>query len=102
MKYKQLIDMGFKRVEIFSDDQVFLDEHGYECFWLEKTLYKKGNQHVYVEWEPTKGKMELITCHKEAKITSRREITADEMKTLVTIFAREGDLPEPMNYTMLA
>lgn len=101
LRYKELLDMGFERNDIFANDSVWMDQHGYPCFWLEKTLYEKRKERVYVEWEPTEGKIELLTCSKDKDITSRREITEDEMRMLIEVFERKFDLPEPTpSYTM--
>lgn len=94
MLYKELIDLGFERDETLSNDPVFYNHHGFECFWLEKILHKNKKESVYIHWHPENGKMELITCHNDADITSRREIMEDELKVLVEVFDRSGSLPK--------
>ena len=103
MRYQKLLDMGFKRNDIFANDPVFFKKHGYNCYWLEYRLYQKGpgkmctddcpEVYIFIEWDPTEDKFRLIT-HEKSDITSTKEITPEEMEVLVAISKRTGDIPK--------
>lgn len=100
--YNDLLKMGFKRNETLANDSMWFNQHGYHCFWLEKEIFKNKKEVIHIEWEPTEGKIELIATHDDRDIVSRREITEGEMRTLIDVFKRTGNIPEPVNYNMLA
>jgi hypothetical protein len=102
LMYNDLLKMGFKRNDILENDSMWFNQHGYRCFWLEKEIFRNKKEVIHIEWEPTKGKLELIATHDEKDIVSRREITEGEMRTLIDVFERSGNIPEPVNYNMLA
>jgi hypothetical protein len=102
LTYKKLLDRGFKRNDILSNDSGWFNQHGYPCFWLEREIFRNKKEVIHIEWEPTKGKLELIATHDEKDIVSRREITEDEMNVLIEVFERSGNIPEPVNYNMVA
>lgn len=102
LRYDSLLKMGFKRNDTLENDSVWFNKHGYHCFWLEKELFRNKKEVIHIEWEPTKGKLELIATHDNKDIVSRREITESEMKTLIDVFGRTGDIPEPVNYNVIA
>ena len=96
MNYRELLRLGFKRNDCLSDDSVYLDIHGFRCFWLE--MYFEKN--ICIEWSPIDGKIELITYKIKhlGNVKSRREINEGEMLDLVNIFSRCGDLDKTNNY----
>lgn len=100
MKYKDLLNLGFKRNDCLKGDTVWFDEYGYECFFLEKTLFKAKGFKVKLEWMPDDGKIELIEYRKH-NVISRREITGDELKTIIKVLEREGDI-ETRNINLFA
>lgn len=97
MRYKELLGMGFKRNDILANDSLFFNQHGFACFWLEYKLYQKGSGedpkvYIFIEWEPTENRFYLKT-HEKTDVTSNKEISFDEMKVLVSVNKRTGDLP---------
>lgn len=82
LPYKELLDLGFTRIDIFANDPVFFNQHGYECFWLEFIFFKKKKSMLYIHWYPETGKFELISSHK-SDILSRFDITEKEALTMV-------------------
>lgn len=105
MYYQELLDLGFERNDTLSNDDVFFRQHGYRCYWLEYTLFKLGKPgnekvHIIIEWFPWKNKFEMITYIK-SDVESRKEITKEEMETIVKVNKRSGDLPNDyVNYPM--
>lgn len=96
MLYKDLIDLGFKRDDCLQNDSIWFDQHGYECFFLEKEIFKN----TIIQWYPNNvDKLELIVyCKKNINVLSRREITVEEMMVLIKVMGREGDLPKPTHH----
>lgn len=90
MNYKQLLDLGFVRNDTLRDDKVYFDQHGFECFWLEYILYNNGVT-MLIMWYPLNSKFVFLTYYKGTE-TGRREITSDEMMTLINVFNRQGDI----------
>ena len=98
LPYKALLDLGFKRNECLSSDEVWFNEFGYNCFYLEKYLQKDIN----LQWFPDTGKIEMIRYKsfdpkdgEPIDILDRREITWEEMESFIKVFEREGDIKKP-------
>ena len=69
IKYKDVIDLGFKRTD--AVDKVWFDTYGYEYFYLEKTLLKckKGIKIVAI-WEPEDEDVRIVKTDRDGNILS--------------------------------
>jgi hypothetical protein len=59
IKYSEIIDRGFKRLD-FGGDSVFFDEHGYEWFICEKLLQKLDKGKIVANWCPETKTIEVM------------------------------------------
>jgi hypothetical protein len=59
IKYKEVLDRGFKRLELGSDN-VFFNEHGYEWFVAEKVIQKLNKGKLVATWCPETKTIELM------------------------------------------
>lgn len=74
IKYKEAIDLGFKRVD--GRDTVFENTYGYEYFFLEKYLLKaKKGVHILANWNPESMDIDLMKCDKDGNILSQLNFT---------------------------
>jgi len=59
IKYKDTIDRGFKRFDL-GNDQVWLDQYGYEWFITEKKLAKLSKGNITANWCPETKTIEVM------------------------------------------
>ena len=87
--YKELKELGFKRHQCY--DSVFFNNHGYEYFYLARTLLSftdttvKGGQliEIVAQWHPNERTVEVIKTVDDT-IVSRLHITSkDRLVTLI-------------------
>lgn len=84
MRYKELIDLGFKHIE--DHDPVWKNEYGYDYFRVEYKLDKKR----VIEWDVQKQTCEVLTIDKEHNVLNRWEITdLTLLKSIIRMFAKE-------------
>lgn len=64
IKYAEVIERGFKRVEL-GGDSVWFNEHGYEWFLCKKVLAKlKGDEQIIANWCPEDMGIDLLRVKK--------------------------------------
>jgi len=59
IKYKDTIDRGFKRLNL-GNDQVWLDQYGYDWFITEKRLAKLSKGNITANWCPETQTIEVM------------------------------------------
>jgi len=59
IKYKDTIERGFKRFDL-GNDQVWLDQYGYEWFITEKKLAKLKKGNITANWCPETQTIEVM------------------------------------------
>lgn len=74
IKYKDIVSLGFSRTD--CHDQVYIDQHGYDWFFMEKKLYKK----ILVYWDPENRIAKIRKMGKEGEILS--EMTIPNLEAL--------------------
>lgn len=80
VKYSDLIDLGFKRVEF--NDNVHLSQYGYPYFYL---LYGEEGDTLIMEWSPTDREVTVyINSH-----TYRTGVSLEEVKKIVELLTTE-------------
>jgi len=80
IKYKDVIELGFKRKEL--DDDVFVSQHGYGWFIVTKKLSKT----LYLDWDCADRTVTLIR-NKKSNILSRLPIkNLDNLKDINSFF----------------
>lgn len=88
MKYKEVIDLGFKHIEEGNDPQ-WLNEYGYEYFRVELKLDKRH----YIDWDVQEQYCEVITLDgpKECNVLQRWKITDIELlKEIIRVFGKQA------------
>lgn len=80
INYADLIELGFKRVEL--SDGVHLKQYGYPYFYL---MYGEVDDVVIMEWSPVDREVNLYLNSQ----TYRSGISLDEVKEIVRLLTTE-------------
>jgi hypothetical protein len=84
VKYKELIDLGFKHIE--DHDPVWKNEFGYDYFRVE---YKLDKRH-HIDWDVQKQTCEVITTNKDHDVLNRWEVKdLSLLKNIIAMFTKE-------------
>lgn len=59
IKYKEVIDRGFKRINL-GNDSIWFDEYGYDWFICEKKLAKLSKGNITANWCPETRTIEVM------------------------------------------
>jgi site-specific recombinase len=87
MKYKELIDLGFKHIE--DSDPQWLNEYGYEYFHVE---YKLDKRHC-IDWDVQKQTCRLMKFEKDGFSIMEQWVINDLelLKNIIRIFGKKKD-----------
>ena len=88
--YKELIEKGFKRNDMFSDDDIFYKKNGYKCFWLEYILLNAQGHEVQIQWDPSTGIFDLRhSTESSGDVHTYKRLYVEEVEMLTDIYSRK-------------
>ena len=80
IKYKEVIDLGFKRSEL--EDDVFVGQYGYGWFLMTKKLSKT----LYLDWDCVNRTVTLIRNKKNNILSRLPIVNLEHLKIINTFF----------------
>lgn len=85
--HQQLLAAGFKRRDDLVPDSVYREKYGYECFWLQYTIYSYKKTDISIEWWPHKpNEFELVGYHGDNVTFRNRFYDLYDVMTLIERF----------------
>jgi hypothetical protein len=88
--YKELIERGFERIDIFADDSVFYEQEGYKCFWLVYTLLNEQGHELIIHWAPDTGIFDLRhSTESTGDVHTYKRLSEVEVEMLIDIYSRK-------------
>lgn len=83
IRYKDIIDLGFKSVEI--SDKVFYDDYGYGYTYFYCQLIKR----IGIEWCQVRRTCEMVRYDKEENVKARMPIKdLQHLKEMINFFIK--------------